>query len=84
VFPLYFSLYSTVSFLQQKDFQLVKTLLFDGESGIRSAKAQKQIYKELNIKVHAEPFYKRNMAERAIKEIKLRMAIHLDFQGKNS
>ena len=68
--------------MQQKDFQLVRTFLFDGESALRSAKVKKQIYTTLNIKIHAQPFYKRNMAERAIKEIKLRMAMHLDFQGK--
>lgn len=55
-------------------------LLFDGESGLRSKKAQTIIFDKFNIKVHAEPFYKRNMAERAIREIKLRMAILLDLE----
>lgn len=60
---------------------MTRTLLFDGESGLRSKKNQKQIYNEFKIKIHAEPFFKRNMAERAIKEIKLRMAILLDNEG---
>jgi hypothetical protein len=55
--------------------------LFDGESGLRSIKSQKTIFDKFQIKVHAEPFFKRNMAERAIKEIKLRIAILLDIEG---
>jgi hypothetical protein len=55
-------------------------LLFDGESGLRSKKTQNIIAEKFKIKVHAEPFYKRNMAERAIREIKLRMAILLDLE----
>jgi hypothetical protein len=55
-------------------------LLFDGESGLRSKKAQNIISDKFNIKIHAEAFYKRNMAERAIREIKLRMAIYLDIE----
>jgi hypothetical protein len=57
-------------------------LLFDGESELRSKKAQNMIADKFNIKVHAEAFYKRNMAERAIREIKLRMAILLDLEKK--
>lgn len=57
-------------------------LLFDGESGLRSRKTQKIIADNFNIKIHAEPFFKRNMAERAIREIKLRMAIYLDLEQK--
>ena len=55
-------------------------LLFDGESGLRSKKTQSIIADKYKITVHAESFYKRNMAERAIKEIKLRMAIQLDLE----
>jgi len=65
--------------LQNKDFKLTTVLLFDGESGLRSKKAQSIIAEKYNITVHAEAFYKRNMAERAIKEIKLRTAIQLDL-----
>ena len=70
--------------LQEKEFQLTRTLLFDGESGLRSKTAQQQIFDKYQIKVHAEPYFKRNLAERAIKECKLRMAILLDLEGKYS
>jgi hypothetical protein len=65
-----------------REFQKVRTLLFDGESSLRSAAAQRDILNKLQIKVHAEPYWKRSLAERAIAEIKLRMAIHLDYNGK--
>lgn len=58
--------------------------MFDGESGLRSKKTQNEIYAQHRIKIHAEPFYKRNMAERAIKEIKLRTAIFCELEGKYS
>jgi hypothetical protein len=61
---------------------MTKTLLFDGESGLRSKQAQSLIYKLYGIKIHAEPHFKRNMAERQIKEIKLRTAIQLELKGK--
>jgi hypothetical protein len=54
--------------LQNKDFKLTTVLLFDSESGLRSKKAQSIIAEKYNITVRAEAFYKRNMAERAIKE----------------
>jgi hypothetical protein len=56
--------------------------LFDGEAGLRSQKAQSEIAKKYLIKVHAEPFFKRNMAERAIREIKLRLSIVLKLEGQ--
>jgi predicted acetyltransferase len=65
-----------------REFQKIRTLLFDGESALRSAAAQRDIQNKLQIKVHAEPYWKRSLAERAIGEIKLRMAIHLDYNGK--
>jgi hypothetical protein len=67
--------------LQVREFQKTRTLLFDGESALRSASVQRNILNTVGIKVHAEPFWKRSMAERAIAEVKLRMAIHLDFKG---
>jgi len=30
----------------------------------------------------AEPYYHRNLAERAVREIKLRMALRLDYEGR--
>ena len=56
-------------------------LLFDGEVALTSKKAQKEIHSKFNIVVHAEPFFKRLMAERAIKEIKLRMRILLNLKS---
>ena len=58
--------------------------MFDDETGLRSQKTQKEIYTQYQIKIHAEPFYKRNMAERAIKEIKLRTAIFCELEGTYS
>ena len=68
--------------LQNKNFKLTTVLLFDGESGLRSKKTQSIIADKYNITVHAESFFKRNMAERAIKEVKLRMAIQLDLEDQ--
>lgn len=45
---------------------------------------QRDILEKLNIKIHAEPFWKRAMAERAIREIKLRMAVYLDLKGRKT
>jgi predicted acetyltransferase len=70
--------------MQVREFQKVKTLLFDGESSLRSPALQKEIKNKLQIKIHAEPYWKRSLAERAIGEIKIRMAIHLDFNGTAS
>jgi hypothetical protein len=66
---------------QDKAFQLTTTVLFDGESGLRSAQAQKKIRDTYGLKIWAQAFFKRNMAERAIKEVKLRTAIMLHDQG---
>jgi len=59
-------------------------LLFDGEVALTSKKAQQEIKTRYNIVVHAEPFFKRLMAERAIKEIKLRMRILLNLKSNFS
>jgi len=67
--------------LKDKHFKRVKTVLFDGESGLRSKNAQNIINKKYGLKIHAEPMYKRNQAERCIREIKLRTAILLDLRG---
>lgn len=67
---------------QDKWFKLTRTLLFDGESGLASKEAQNKIANKYNIKVRAEPHYKRNMAERCIRELKLRTALLLELEGK--
>ena len=53
-----------------REFQKVKALLFDGETALRSKAIQQDILNKLQIKIHAEPYWKRSMAERAIGEIK--------------
>ena len=68
--------------MQDKNFETTCQLLFDGESALKSKQVQAQIRKRFNIKIHAEPYWKRSFAERAILEVKLRMAIHLDMEGK--
>ena len=60
---------------------MTRTVLFDGESALRSKKAQKEIADKLNITVHAEAYFKRSLAERAIREIKTCMTIHLKLLG---
>ena len=68
--------------MQDKNFETTRQLLFDGESALKLKKVQEEIRKRFNIKIHAEPYWKRSFAERAILEVKLRMSIHLDLQGK--
>lgn len=67
---------------KEKEFKLTRTLLFDGESGLKSKKTQQEIFEKCQIKVHAEPFYKRNLVERFIREVKLRTAILCELKGK--
>ena len=67
--------------MQDKNFETTRQLLFDGESALKSKKVQEEIRRRFDIKIHAEPYWKRSMAERAIYELKLRMSIHLDFEG---
>jgi len=66
--------------MQEKDFALTKTLLFDGESSLRSKAAQKTIKEQLDIVVHADSYFKRTMAERAVREFKLRMTVCLNHK----
>ena len=70
-----------MGYSQDRDFKMTAKLLFDGEVALTSKKAQKEIHSKFNIVVHAEPFFKRLMAERAIKEIKLRMRILLNLKS---
>jgi hypothetical protein len=62
-------------------FRQINTLLFDGESGLTSESAQRQLFSLYGIKLHAEAGYKRMLAERAVREIKIRTAILLELQG---
>ena len=58
-----------------------KTLLFDGESGLQSKKAQNSIKKTTGITVYADSGFKRAQAERMIREFKTRLKVHLDNLG---
>ena len=68
--------------LQEKPFRLTRTLLFDGEMGLQSKKAQTEIQKRFGLEVYAQPGFKRLLAERAIREVKLRTAICLQLKGR--
>lgn len=65
--------------IKNKMFKNTRTLLFDGESGLRGKTVQQDIYDKFKIKIHAQPSFKRNMAERAVKEIKLRITLKLNL-----
>ena len=64
-----------------REFKDTRTILFDGESALKSKIAQKKILAETNIVIKANPFYKRVLAEIAIKNIKMKMNFHLKFIG---
>lgn len=64
--------------MQEKEFSFTKKLLFDGESSLRSKINQQIIKNQLNIDCFADPYFKRTMAERSVREFKTRMSIRLD------
>jgi hypothetical protein len=64
--------------LQEKEFSLTKKLLFDGETSLRSKVNQKIIKEKLSIDCFADPYFKRSMAERSVREFKTRMSIYLE------
>jgi len=57
--------------------------LFDGETALRSSKVKKEIWDRYQVEIFAQPGYRRNMAERHIKEFKLRTTIFLKERGKS-
>ena len=65
-----------------RPFQHCKTLLFDGESGLKSKSSQNRIFVLYGIRVKAQAGWKRLSAERYIKEVKLRTALALELQGR--
>jgi len=69
------------SFLRIKGFRRINRLLFDGESSLASRHVQEKLRQQFNVEILAEAHFKRTMAERMIREIKLRTAIALDNQG---
>ena len=50
--------------------------------GLQSKKAQTEIQKRFRLEVYAQPGFKRLLAERAIREVKLRTAICLQLKGR--
>lgn len=59
-------------------------MLFDGETSLKSPASQARVLKIFGIKVKAEPGFKRQSAERYIREIKVRTRVALDLAGKTS
>lgn len=54
-------------YAQDHNFRHARVLLFDGESGLKSKKAQQILYNKYKLVVHADSGVKRGMAERAIR-----------------
>lgn len=68
---------------QEPHFQHTKKLLFDGETALRSKTVQQQIMQQCGVQTHAEAGFRRNQAERAIKEVKIRMTVYCQSRGKS-
>jgi len=56
-------------------------LLFDGESSLNSLKAKKKLKDTYNLTIFVNPKYKQVLAERFIREVKLRVSIALDLEN---
>jgi hypothetical protein len=67
--------------LQNKAFANTKKLLFDGESALKGAASQARVLKLFGLKLEAQPGFKRNSAERYVREFKTRTRIALDLEG---
>jgi hypothetical protein len=67
--------------LQHKHFHYVNSLLFDGESSLASKKVQDTMFQQYQLKIRADPGFKRTGAERAIREFKTRLRIALTLQS---
>jgi len=70
--------------LQHKHFHYVNSLLFDGESSLASKKVQDTMFQQYELKIRADPGFKRTGAERAIREFKTRLRIALTLQSTSS
>jgi hypothetical protein len=66
---------------QNKAFANTKKLLFDGESALKGAASQARVLKLFGLKLEAQPGFKRNSAERYVREFKTRTRIALDLEG---
>jgi hypothetical protein len=53
----------------------------DGESGLRGPIPQKMFLTKYGVHLRAQPKFKRMLAERFVKEIKLRVAVALELEG---
>lgn len=62
-------------------FARTRVMLFDGEAGLTSKSAQTICMQRFGLSVRAEPGFKRNTAERYIREFKTRTVIGLDIKG---
>lgn len=56
-------------------------MLFDGESSLNSLKAKKKLKDTYNLTIFVNPKYKQVLAERFIREVKLRVSIALDLEN---
>ncbi len=69
--PLSLVLPTDLKWCRCANFKKVRTLRFDSESALRSLVVKKENSFLKKIKVHAEPYWKKSMAERTIAEIKI-------------
>lgn len=53
----------------------------DGEAGLSGPAPRKLLLEQYGITLRAQPKYKRMLAERFVKEVKLRVAVALELQG---
>jgi ADP-heptose:LPS heptosyltransferase len=60
---------------------MTQVIRFDGESSLRSVRTQDIVFKRFGVRIHARPGYKQLLAERMIKEVKLRVSVALHLQG---
>jgi hypothetical protein len=60
---------------------MTQVIRFDGESSLRSVRTQDIVFKRFGVRIHARSGYKQLLAERMIKEVKLRVSVALHLQG---
>jgi hypothetical protein len=60
---------------------MTQVIRFDGESSLRSVRTQDIVLKRFGVRIQARSGYKQLLAERMIKEVKLRVSVALHLQG---
>jgi hypothetical protein len=55
--------------------------LFDGEQSLKTKASQDRVYEKFEIHVRATPGFKRQSAERYVREYKLRTTLALEDEG---